>query len=246
MASLFIFLHPVGLARAEPTTFDTYTTAYSQYRDAHDTYEKTKNTYKQFGTLKSKTDAEVATKSMLILRSQTLISFLKLLHERIGSVNEYNADTLAFLDQEIAWYSSNLDTLNNTIPLEDLVSNSDSFQDHYASLTQSRIPLSITLVNHSLLSGFSQNAESEIIALAQKIPNLPENLPVPQIQKNLVDAKIALLQANELTSQIKLIQNPNQTLQTVANRLIETQKQAKTILSKSYAYLIEIEQQIYQ
>lgn len=220
---------------AQQTKFDTYTVTYSAYRDAHTAYQKARNVYLQFGTLKAKSDAELATKEMLILRSGTLIAYLDLLKERSAPETQANAPYLKILDEEISWQKTLLEQIKSTDGLDNLVIVSKVLEDRYEKTTSKMIPLVIDLVNFSILRGHRETLESVLREYAG-------GDTVNGLDKRIADAESSLNKANQAISDAEtLLANPqNRSLDNLAGDINPLQKSAKSYYLQTANYLIEI------
>jgi len=234
------------ITRAQATTFDTYTLSYSSYRDAHDAYDKARSAYLQFKTLRSKTDAEVATKTMLILRSQTFIAYLRVLEERIGQSTPTNQKVLQNLKLDLNWQSDHLESLKTANNLDQLLLAARNFQDHYKDVTHNYLPLTSNMVNFSIMNGQKGSLEEALKKFALAIPELPGDQPKEKLNKDLLDANsayqkslIELDKAAQVATQSNT-RNP----ESISTQIMELQQAAKSYLLKTADFLIEIAREV--
>ena len=228
-----------------PAPYDAYVKNLSSYREAHDLYLKARKSYQQFGTLKSKTDAEVATKTMLILRSETVISFLQLAQERVGEQADYNFYAKDTLYTEVSYYQQNLEGIKLASSLENLLIISDNFQKHYLESTSKFIPIVPQFVNLRLLIGYANFLNQQSLLYSDRISGLPNDKPKEELTKNLKDANKSLEKAVSLinlssTSLANAKDNPAKASQSARTNL----SLAKESIIKSHNYLVEIDTQI--
>lgn len=254
MIRLFLLiLLPIGLF-ARPhhllaqSQHEQYITLYSAYRDAHESYRTARNAYLQFDTLKSKTDAETATKTMLILRSETLLAYLRLLLEKIGTRDETNSTTIDILDQDIVWYRTNLDTVKQSSTLSEIVSVSERFEERYEKTTIKYLSVTINMINFRFLGSYNDKITSALARYQDSIFTLPGNRPKSKLQKDLADAQNTYLNATEELQIARSLIKSHELVSadSFSQEVLTHQQTARALYIKTFSYLSEIEKEISQ
>ncbi len=135
----FFFLNNQIFAQEKALDFNNaynnYLYTYDQYRQAHDKYIMTKQSYLNYKTLTSKTEAFNETLKMLQNRDEVVKTYLTALRLKLAQetgITNYGQNVLYLkLDSEINAYSTHRTELTSAGTLEDLTSISSTIQKRY-------------------------------------------------------------------------------------------------------------------
>jgi hypothetical protein len=236
----FSFLNTVSLA--QETAFDNYRNSYQNYLNSYEAFSKARDAYKEFETLKSKTDLETTLKNLLIARSQTTISYLQVLQEQVSPSTEYTSLALTEIETDIIWYRENLEELKLKSTLDELMNNSSVFQEYYRTHTGKFVGYYIKLINFHLLNGHYQVLSEVAREYSDKINTLSDSKNRDLLVRNLGDATRALNEGGDLLRQGQLLAADN-TAQERSKRLEEIeelQASGKAKLLQASNFLIEL------
>lgn len=222
------------------TPFQFYTSIFSQYRDALRNYETASAAYLQFGTLKSRTDAEVATKTMLRQRSETVIAYLTAISAQIQPLEDYNQPFLTEIDADISWYRDQIPKINSAASLDELVFLSDEFALHYEASTLERISIYVLLVNFRSLESVAASINGSLNSLNSQ--NLVLN---DRISTNLSSAQNLFSTSQSTLTQAKSLLKPTDNRSEIdVDTIEELQTQIKSNLGKTTKFLLEISSEL--
>lgn len=158
--------------------FSDYLYNFDIYRQAYQEYVSARDSFLQYKTLTSKTNAFQKTLKMAQARDETLRTYLialkMKLRETLGvSSAEQNLFSLR-LDNEANWYQDHKDELSSAGSLEDLVELAHKAEERYQQQTEILIYQTLHKILVSKENNLAEKINTQIAALKDKLKEIKE------------------------------------------------------------------------
>lgn len=157
---------PVFAQASYEELYTNYINTLDIYQKAHSEYQIAKNGYIKNPTIAAQAQAIEKTKTMLELRDETLITYLRALKQKLADTQGVATNDLnnfsAQIDLELAWLSTHKNSISSAGSLSDLVDDSDEAADRYSETTEVVIYNTLNSVSLGKVVSF-RNRERDVV-----------------------------------------------------------------------------------
>jgi len=240
-----IFLLPLSVG-AEDFNFNRASSDYlynfDLYRQAHQEYISARDSFLQYKTLTSKTNAFQKTLKMTQARDETVRTYLIVLRmkleETLGlSLSEKNVFSLR-LDNEATWFSNHKEELSSAGSLEDLVELAHKAEERYQQQTEVLIYQTLHKILVGKENNLAEKINKQITALKEKLREIKEKGEDVSLQERwLLETENRLRRFEEkISDSVKKIEELEKS---VFRDRRQTYQEAQLILEEAHQYLKE-------
>lgn len=164
---LFLFFTPAVFAQANyEELYTNYINTLDLYQKAHSEYQIAKNGYVKNPTIAAQASAIEKTKTMLELRDETLITYLRTLRQKLADTEGVATNDLnnfsAQIDLELAWYGTHKNSISSAGSLSDLVEDSDEAAGRYSETSEVVIYNTLNSISLGKVVNF-RNRERDLV-----------------------------------------------------------------------------------
>jgi hypothetical protein len=159
--------------------FSDYLYNFDLYRQAYQEYVSAKESFLQYKTLTSKTNAFQKTLKMTQARDETIRTYLIALKMKLGETWGISpAEKSVFnlrLDNEVNWYLTHKEELSSAGSLEDLVELANKAEERYQQETEILIYQTLHKILVGKENSLAEKVNNQIAALKEKLKEIKEN-----------------------------------------------------------------------
>lgn len=221
--------------------YNDYLFTYGQYRQAYQDYLIARQTYLNYQTLTSKTEAQNKTQKMLEFREETLRTYLIAIRRKLAEetkILNYDQNILYVkLDDEIVWHSSQKQTFSSAGTLEDLIASAKQSQERYPK-TEILIYKTLTAILTGKESRLYEKINLQMENLREKVKEIRENgdKDTQVLERWLLEVENRLRRSKDkMTEAQKLVAN----LKEYDSNKSQVYSRAQFVLAESHQYLKE-------
>lgn len=230
-------------AEAQSVELSAFDKALKDYLKEIDTYKKehadyilAKSQYERFGTLASQNAAFEETLQMLEVRDQVIIDYLIVLKEKVlvsvGLEDTEIDETVAWLDQDVSWFTDHKKKLSSAGSLEDLVADSKLAEKEYGEIS-SDIYRALSVPIFGLVTDYEERLENLHTGLKAIFEKISKD---EREEYQLSSRKLQLIDKWLLESELRFVRSEEKRLE--AKQLINNFSEKKKTGSKDYEGII--------